>query len=262
MDRGRVLLFDVLLAAERYDEAVSRAVKWIEQWKEPWIATRLVRRLPARTPEKDVARLTAAAIGHFPETSFYIAKTVAAQGRSSIAAAILSRWASDEPAPTLAQIGGLIQVSGSIGDATLLWRLLPVIMAKPKALEAQSYFLDALGDKFGDGAIVPLMASIPEPILLARPLFAARFALRTGDQRLALHYLTGARLADMPVADQRIWVDLLAEATSPQAALALLLDRRRRGELPAELLPKLAEFAGQLGHPGEQMLIMKEISSL
>jgi hypothetical protein len=106
------------------------------------------------------------------------------------------------------------------------------------------------------------MASIPEPILLARPLFAARFALRTGDQRLALHYLTGARLADMPAADQRIWVDLLAEATSPQAALALLLDRRRRGELPADLLPKLAEVAGQLGHPGEQMLILKEISSL
>jgi tetratricopeptide (TPR) repeat protein len=262
VDRGRVLLFDVLLAAERYDEAVSRAMKWIEQWREPWIATRLVRRLPARTPEKDVARLSATAIRLFPETSFYIAKTVAAQGRSSVAAGILSRWASDEPTPTLAQIGGLVEVSGVIGDPTLLWRLLPVILGKPKALEAQSYFLDALANKFGDGAIVSLMASIPQPILLARPLFAARFALRTGDQRLALRYLTGARLADMSAADQRVWVDLLAEATSSQAALALLLDRRRRGELPAELLPKLAEVAGQLGHPGEQMLILKEISNL
>lgn len=261
-ERGRVLLFDVLVAAGRYHKAVSLALNWIETWRKPWIATRLLQSLPPQTPERDAMRLAAAVLKIHPETTLYVAKSLADHGQPSAAAEILSRWAQEVPNPTIAQVGEMVDVARETGDKTLLWRSLPGILKKHDAMEAQGYYLETLAYEFGDGAIVALRASVPQAVFNARPLFAARLAVRAGDQRMALHYLMGVRLADLQSRDQRSWLDLLEQATSQEVALTVMLGRRGRGEIPRDLLPKLAELAARLGYAGEQMIILHELERL
>jgi hypothetical protein len=221
---------------------------------------RLAQSLPARTPERDVVRLAGAVIRFNPDTTFYVARTLAEHGHQPVANKILSHWALVEPKPTIEQIGGLVTVARATGDPMLLWRMLPVILEKRDAAEAQAYYIEALANAFGDEAVVPLQASVSRAVFDARPLFAARLALKAGNQLMARRYLLGLRLADLPSRDQLAWLDLLEYATSQQVALGVLLDRRRKGELPADLLPKLAEFAGRLGYSGEQMMILSELA--
>jgi hypothetical protein len=192
----------------------------------------------------------------------FIAKTLADRGRQAVAAQILLHWTQDEEKPTVADLGGVVEVARAIGDPTLLWRMLPIILSKRDALPAQAFYVEALAHDSGDAAIVAARDSIPRAILDARPLFAARLALRTGDQRQALRKLMSLRLADLPARDQRAWVALLEAATSPDVALAILLDRRRKGQLPRTLLPSAAELAGRLGQSGEQMTILNELARL
>jgi hypothetical protein len=79
---------------------------------------------------------------------------------------------------------------------------------------------------------------------------------------LALRYLMGVRLAQMPARDQRAWLALFEDATSQEVALKLMLDWRGKGEIPRDLLPQLAELAGRLGYSGEQMMILQELARL
>ena len=261
-DRGRVVLFDILVAEGRYHEAVSRALVWLGTWKKPWIATRLLESLPRQTPEHDAASLAAAVLKLRPETAFYVAKLLADHGQFSVAAVILSHWAQEVEKPTVNEIGGLVGVVRATGDRTLLWRLLPDILKKTDSLEAQGYFVEALAFEFGDDAIASLTAAVPQAVFEARPLFAARLALRVGQRPLALRYLMQVRLAEAPPRDQRAWLALFEDATSQEIALKLLLDWRGKGEIPRDLLPQLAELAGRLGYSSEQMMILQELARL
>jgi tetratricopeptide (TPR) repeat protein len=261
-ERGRVLLFDLLVSAGRPHEAAERARNWLIAWRKPWIAVRLVRNLARTSPGPDLDRLAEVAVRLHPETTFYLAKAIAEDGAKSSAERLLRGWLSARPAPSVDDLAGFLAAARAIGDSGLLWQSFARALANRSAFEAQAFLAEALADQFGDAAIGPFRSRLSVTALSSRPLFAARLAVQEKSLELAQQFLRKVNLTTLSPAERRLWISLLSASSSDEIAFRYLTGLWLRREIPVEWLPDYVAMAARLGHRNEQMLAMADLARL
>jgi tetratricopeptide (TPR) repeat protein len=258
--RGRILLFEQLVAAGRSHEAVNRAKIWLGFWRMPWITLRLVSELIPSASQADLDLLAAHASRLHPETTFYLAKTLADAGREPSAAILLSNWLASQANPSPDDLSGYLAAAKALGNEAFLWQSFASILAKPAAREAQAFFAEALVDQFGNAALAPVQTGLSLAAFERRPLFAARLALSQENPQAALQILIPLDLKSLSSKDRRAWVELIRAASSDEIAFRILKDLWRRRALPGDLMNDFMALAARLGRQNEQMLAMAELA--
>lgn len=255
-DIGRVVLFDLLLAAGLRDEATERARRWIEDWRDkPWLGVHLVRRMAARGDPAAAVDLGAQVIALSPGTRFYLARIVAEDGNRKVATTLLDDWGQPGPQPSSDEVAGYVAAAEVIGDLPALWRKASAILSQPDWFGAHIAIAEALSVRYGLDAIAPLRPRLSWAALRRQPLFAARLALHEGNPVLARHLLNGIEPENLGTAAARAeWVALLGLISGDSVALTTLGELLRRGHLPADLIPAQLRLAQRLGNGAEQQL--------
>jgi len=259
-ERGRVLLFDLLVSAGRSHEAAERARSWLIAWRKPWIAIRLVRSLARMAPGPDLDRLIEVAVRLHPEATFYLGKAVAEDGAKGSASRLLRGWLSAQASPAADDLHGFLAAARATGDADLLWQSFAKVLANRAAFEAQAFLAEALADQFGDAAIAPFRSRLDVAALSTRPLFAARLALQERNLELAQLVLRKVDLKSLSRGERRRWISLLSASSSDEIAFRILSGSWHRGEMPIELLPDYVAMATRLGHTNEQILAVAALA--
>jgi hypothetical protein len=264
--RGRIFLFEQLVAAGRSREAVERARIWLEVWRKPWIALRLVRDLTHSASRRDLDLLAGIAARLHPETTFYLATILADSGRQPSAERLLLDWLASRATPSSEDLSGYLVAARALGDEDLLWRSFASIVAKPAAKqavrEAQAMFAEALVDQFGYAAVAPVRARLSLAALEQRPLFAARLALSGNNPEAARQFLLPMDLKRLSSKDRRTWIRLVRASSSDEIAFHILRDLWRRRILPGDLMTDFMALAASLGRQNEIMIAMADLANL
>jgi tetratricopeptide (TPR) repeat protein len=257
--RGRIFLFEQLVAAGRSREAVERARIWLGVWRKPWLAVRLVRDLTHSASLDDLDLLATLAVRLHPETTLDLATILAESGRQPSAERLLVDWLASRGTPSSEDISGYFAASRALGDEAFLWRSFASIAANPAAGEAQALFAEALVDQFGDTAVAPVRARLSISALERRPLFAARLALSGNNPEAARRFLLPLDLKRMSYQDRRAWTRLIRVSSSDEIAFHILRDMWRRSILPGDLMGDLMALAATLGRQDEVILAMADL---
>jgi tetratricopeptide (TPR) repeat protein len=217
-ERGRILLFDLLVSQGQGEQAVRRAIRWLQDWQRPWVAMRLVQHLAAdKTKDDHIERLAALAARLHPDMKLPIAAMLVQQRRVGVARNLLAIDAltakiEASEAPTDSDISDLQKAAGVLRDPGLLSHVLATIMKKPAAAVAQVRLAEALLEQFGVDALTPLGNLLPFEAVSHRPLFAARLLLYENNRLLARKILEKIDARRLSSAERRTWEALMAES--------------------------------------------------
>jgi hypothetical protein len=244
---GRLLLFDVLLLNNRFEEAYQRARTWIYGWRNPYLSGKLLVRMAQAelgAQEADVAWLCVDAM---PEATFELTMMLTNKGYAAISRQMLTRWAERAAKPTPQQLRDYIYASVQAGDAQGPFRKMVQLIRLRADPLIQARLAEELAHAYGFLALSPLRTQLSTKVLLARPLFGGELAIFEGNLDLAHWFLTQADPSQIAPEDRLPWLKLLRGTEPRNAAFSRLAQLWHQKRLPPELLRPLAEEAKQLG---------------
>jgi tetratricopeptide (TPR) repeat protein len=246
-ERGRMLLFEILLQTGATTEAGRLAAAWLGEWRKPWLADTLLQRLAPLAPAETTLTLARTAVRLFPETRFYLAKRLAEQGHGGLAHDLVRGWPAPDADLTEREIGGYVAVAHASGDPGLLR---PAIAALRQAgFEQQAILAEAIEQAYGLPALAAFWPDLPPEALLRRPLLGVRLARLERRDDLVLWLARSADLGALRPGERAAWLAVLRATCGPFATFDILDRHRRRGELPAGFGGPYRQLAAQVGAP-------------
>jgi hypothetical protein len=258
-ERRRRLLFEMLVRQGAHGEAATRAAGWLAAWGKPWLAPPLILRLARSAPDEAVGRLAEAGGTLFPETRFFLAKSLAEAGRARAALGLVAGRLDPAAGPGEAEIGGTVAVAAALGDRALLSQAIAQLRAGGDA-EAQAILAESLSTTYSLADLAALWPDLSSEILLRRPLLGVSFARLTRRDELARWLAAHAEFGAVRPAEQAAWLAVVRAELGPFATFALLDRLAREGELPARLRPAYRALAAETGHPPDP--VRHELASL
>lgn len=243
----RLYLAELLVAADRYAEAVAWGKRWIVQWDEPWLATKMLQRIVHQLPPADAAELAEAIARQHPAVRFYLAGELAAAGEAPVARQLLAGWSRANPDPPATEVAAFVAACVSHNAPELTFAALAAAVVRHAPDRVIARYVDAVAAAFGPGALAPIWSSLPSGVIAANPLLAARLAWSDEDRALTRRLLFAIDPANLAGADRGMWLQLLMLAAAPREVFDILRQRRAAGPLPRELALEYARVAGALG---------------
>jgi tetratricopeptide (TPR) repeat protein len=195
-ERGRILLFDLLVAEGRIKEATERAALWIAAWRRPWTAMRLVDRIAASSASQaQMEAFAEQATMQHPEMRDAIARVLIAKGQISVARRLLrvEQMQSSFVAAKLPSRQAALELLRTIDildDSALLWWAFSRSLAKPGASDAQAVISEALAVRVGVQALAAFRHIISNRTPALEPTLAVRLAIATNNRALARKVLS------------------------------------------------------------------------
>ncbi len=126
-----------------------------------------------------MGRLAEAGSTLFPETRFFLAKSLAEAGRARAALGLVAGRLKPEANPGEAEIGGTVAVAAALGDRALISQAIAQLRAGGDA-EAQAILAEALSTTYSLADLAALWPDLSPEILLRRPLLGVGFAVSPG----------------------------------------------------------------------------------
>ncbi|HEY8161192.1 MAG: tetratricopeptide repeat protein [Methylocystis sp.] len=216
-ERGRILLFDLLVSTGRADEAVTRAQRWLGAWRRPWVGMRLAQRFTHKSNDRQLDSLVLCAARANPEMKVPIARMLVANHRIAVAGRLLAideikaKVATSE-SPTDADVSALVEAAEVMGDPRPVWAAFVATSKKRTAAKAQVALAESLVERFGVATVAVLERSLSAEALAHRPLFAARLALYDNNRQLARRILDKVDSRRLSDDERRSWAIMAAEA--------------------------------------------------
>lgn len=207
--RGRILLFDLLLASKKTEEAISCATNWIRAWPQPWIGMRFLNTLTLTGATKAQIQLLAYSMNlAYPDMTSPISRLLRVNGHTSIARNLLGLQTlqtrfSKSKMPDYEVSKALLEAADILDDTNLIWDTFANSLAKPEAAAAQAIFADAISTHFGVDAIVPFLDRMSNKALTMKPFLSARLATRFRQHSLASRILTAIAPNELSLTEQK-----------------------------------------------------------
>ncbi len=253
----RMLLFEILVEDGRFVEAVEHASNWLETWHGAESRVEFVRSLLRAGAEEAAIQIASMADGSVePFILDELISLLSSENRLYLLGDLLSGWIAQavaiSPEALDFQLREIVDVAAKRGMGMELALHLMRTLQRSERPDLQAGLINAILERFGYSAIVPVRAAITPQVLAARPVMAARLFLAEGNPMAARYFLLGTELADIPERLRPSWLDLAREILKPSELLGELVAQARSGKLPADMLRPALDLATSLG--GEAQL--------
>ncbi|MCG6114051.1 MAG: hypothetical protein MEQ84_02535 [Mesorhizobium sp.] len=256
----RLLLFDVLLSQERYEEAVGLASNWLVDWGSAAMRADLVRKLLQTGADEAAFALASQADESLePTVLAYLLDVFSREARLDLFGGLLSSWINHAGNMTDERIQTHLQqvviIASERGMQALIFEGLVRQLDRHERPDLAASLAEAILDRFGQPALMPYRPALTPGILAARPLLAARLLLAEGNLHAARHYLLQADLEKLGQQLCTHWLPAAQAVLAPDQLLSEIVTRSGTGLMPDCLIRPALELAGRIGRNGEVLTI-------
>lgn len=250
----RSLLFDILIRAKAVDEALRRASRWAAEDTDVYVRMPMILRLIEIGADREaliLAGVPLAGAGSSPDKPrAAVVWTLLSRGHVALAGDLIEQFSDvrvgRERREAMTNFVTIAVANGRLGDVVAQADRLM------RATEEQQQRIglglaSVLFEKWSFAGLGPLRAHVNGALAALDPLFAAEIAFAEKQLAVASFHLEQVELAEEDEPLSRRWFRLAEQSFGPAALARELMDRRREGRLPSELLPDLQIAVRQAG---------------